>query len=259
MKYRSLSLASVLAGLSLSMSISVQAETGMNAGISLSYMKYDNLTEFYTPAFSDAYKMDVDDTSEGINVYFGVRLPLNFGVELGYSDLGNFKAIESIYTPLASLEEKRYDYDLRGLTLAGRYDLNFGQYFGLYGKLGFMKLTAEYEQTNTVTDLFNNTITSSSASQKYDDEVPFAVLGAKFNTSEKSSVFFEVSYANPEISTMAESQDIELLGVYLGVNYNFGAEFGSSTTGVHQQDGRKRAITACDPQFKDVAGGTACE
>lgn len=81
----------------------------------------------------------VEDTDIGYRNFGGYRFSRNWGVELGYSDLGRgYGAAES-----GAYTQERYGYQTSAWTLAGTGVLPIGEAFSLQGRLGWSMATPD--------------------------------------------------------------------------------------------------------------------
>jgi|GEM_PF-3310373 len=263
MKYQAGLAGTLVGAVFMSISLTTLAETQMYVSGGLGYIQSSDVEDLFQAGnFVTLTSVgEVKDTSDGYSAALGVRLPWNLAMELAYFDLGDYK-----YTSKEiNLNTNTYDQGKQTITFEGpafalRGDWPIGDSYGLYSKIGIMKFRAKRSDRVDVVDISSGVlINSNSDSRTISDESMFFTVGGEYHATEATSVYLEYNLVMGEYSDVLVSADSELNGLFVGMRYSFGKTRGDSNKGVHARDGRKRAVTACDPDFQDVVGGTACQ
>ena len=94
-------------------------DTGLYAGFGFGQSKVRNLCDG---------TLNCDDKDTALNIFAGYQVNRNFGVEVGYADLGKFSG---------SVPGFSVTGEVTGFELSGVGTIPIDQKFALYGKLGF--------------------------------------------------------------------------------------------------------------------------
>jgi OmpA-OmpF porin, OOP family len=116
---RYLILAILFSALSLGSAPALSQDTGLYAGFGLGKSKVKDLCEGLT---------NCDDKDTALNIFAGYQANRNFGVELGYAELGKFSG---------SVPGISVTGEVTGFELSAVGTLPIDEKFALYGKLGF--------------------------------------------------------------------------------------------------------------------------
>jgi len=135
--------ASGLAISSASMAQGKPADTGWYAGVSLGQSSASDGCNGVSGA-----GVSCEDTDTAFKIFGGYKVNRNFGVELGYTDLGKVSASGGGVT--ASIETTALE-----LVGVGSYPIN--NQFSIYGKLGFYRAATKLKSNVGVSADENNT------------------------------------------------------------------------------------------------------
>lgn len=87
-------------------------------------------------------KADTDNTAR---VFGGVRINENFAVEVGVNDLGEARAVTDDPNFGPPLNLTSYKFETTGVDVTAVGILPLGRYFALFGKVGFIRWTTDFE------------------------------------------------------------------------------------------------------------------
>lgn len=116
----------------------------VGAGIGQADAKIDSegITMLSGPIVS---KSESDNTAR---VFGGVRINENFAVEVGVSDLGEARATTDDFSSIPPANITGYKFETTGVDVTAVGILPLGKYFALFGKLGFIRWTTDFEITS---------------------------------------------------------------------------------------------------------------
>lgn len=88
-----------------------------------------------------------EETDSSYKLFFGYRLTPNFGIEVGYADLGDFSATTTVTTGPAPPRERAFRVTWEhGITVTPVGSFYFGEHFAILGKAGlyYAKTTGSF-------------------------------------------------------------------------------------------------------------------
>lgn len=85
------------------------------------------------------------DTDNAARVFGGVRINDNFAVEVGVNDLGEARAVTDDMISSPPFNKTSYKFETTGIDATAVGILPLGKYFALFGKLGFIRWTTDFE------------------------------------------------------------------------------------------------------------------
>jgi OOP family OmpA-OmpF porin len=132
-------LAALFSGLSLASAAGLSQDTGWYAGF--------NLGQSTVKDFDCTGTTSCDDKDTAWSIFGGYQFNKNFGVELGYVDLG--KATQSGVVPLFGSFSA--SFEVTGFEFSGVGTLPISERFSMYGKLGLFMWDLDVKGSSTLT------------------------------------------------------------------------------------------------------------
>jgi opacity protein-like surface antigen len=218
----------------------------------------DDLSQI-VDAFDDkVYTVDVDDKPFAFSGFWGYSITEIFGAELSYINFGESEVqySETVFSsPSVTIVESYKDTaEIQGWGLAGTARLPIVDRVSVYGKLGVMFWEFESNLTEITYENGKQIDYLKNPSSSFDATDPFIALGVELEVIPNWSIYGDWHYLHGSY----QDENAHIHTYMAGVKYRFGglSRYRSkSAAGSGDEDSnRQRAITACDPEFKDISG-----
>lgn len=226
--------------------------------------------EFDASLIGDYYQglglsLEADDYNVGGNMFVGLAFNRFISMELAYFKYRDFSA--DFHKSVVELDGDGIPVGVADLGLKGkmaastfgigaRLDVPISSNVGLFGRLGVHEWRQEVSYSGSAISYWTSQVPQSIDTITTSTDTGFNFyggVGAKFKLAERTSIYVELNAVN-----MGEDEfEIMVLGTYLGLRYDFAGSTQSENARRAQQND-KRAVTACDPKYKDISG-IACE
>ncbi|MFZ5600945.1 MAG: outer membrane beta-barrel protein [Pseudomonadota bacterium] len=213
--------------------------------------------------------LEADDYNVGGNLFVGMRFNDYMAVELMYLTYSEFSSeyrktlveVDEDNIPVDTLPVSLSgNMDVSGFGLGGRLDFPLTDTFGVFGRVGMYEWQQEVTYSGNVISLLTASTSSPTNTLSTGNESGFdlyAAVGAKMKVHRQTSIYVELNMADFGEDEFATSS----MGMFFGVHYDFsGTGFGPDQTANTKRatENETRAMTACDPKYKDISG-IACE
>ncbi len=194
MNMRKIGVLGVIAGSFIFSSPALYADddTGLYLGLGVSRLSAD---------FEDENDVDFDDSDNTASARIGYMFTPQFGVELGYVDLGDYQAV-------GSTSGNRIDIDADAFSLALVVNWTLADQLDLYVKGAAYNIRANS----------NSTIAGSRLSRDDDETEAFGAIGVDYDFG-GLNLFAEFSKAD------TDTNDLSIDIVTAGVKFEFGPSF----------------------------------
>lgn len=135
-----------------------------------------NVKDVCSDAAAGGFVGSCDDKDTGWKIFGGYEFNRNFGVELGYVDLGKVNASGSVGGVAVNADAKTKGWEVVGIGTIPLHDQ-----FGVYGKLGFFRWDVDVSATAAIPPAFASTSAGATGT-----DITYG-LGAKFDFSKSVS------------------------------------------------------------------------
>ncbi|HVL02312.1 MAG TPA: outer membrane beta-barrel protein [Dongiaceae bacterium] len=213
--------------------------------------------------------LEADDYNVGGNIFVGMRFNQYIAAELMYLTYSEFDAdfnktlvqVDSSNVPVDALPVNLSgSMDVSGFGLGARLDFPLTDNLGIYGRAGMYEWRQKVSYSGNVISLLTSSTDIPTSELTTGTEKGFdlyGAVGAMLKVHRQTSVYMELNMADFGEDEFA----MTAYGVFFGVHYDFyGTGFGPDQTANTKRASAndKRAVTACDPKYKDISG-IACD
>ena len=221
----------------------------------------------------DAPKLSTDKYNVGGNLIVGMKLNSLISVEMMYLKYRDFSAQNSVDTVGVALNSSsttlvgldslgvKGSMDASAFGVGLRLDKSLSDRYSLFARAHVMEWHQNVEYSGELIKAVTRSTGTAYDIIRYDSDrsgfAPYVGAGLSFKYSNNSSLYLEVN--DTEIGK--DTFKVNVMGVFFGFHYDFANKgFGASQTANEKRSeaNGSRAITACDPQYKDVSG-LACQ
>lgn len=195
--------------------------------------------------------ISLETSVPSFSFFWGYNLKNNLSFELLYQDFGEAELLDR--TTLVSgsdtyVYEDRLKGEITGFAFVAKGYLPIGDRLNLYGKAGLMMW--EMNSTISYSEYLNGK--AYAGPEKYPaisfrETDPYISLGAEFEMFDNLSLYADANY----LHGAHDDENYHTFAFMAGINYRYGSITKYRKEGAAD---RSRAITACDPKFKDVVG-----
>lgn len=194
--------------------------------------------------------VSVDDSAVGGEVFAGFSITNYLAVEANITRYGKYQ-IKERTTSGASVFNTKFSGDMWSAGAMLKVSIPASDTIDIYGKLGALSWASELDESTK--EYVNGVyVGTDSASTDADGVAGFLALGSEFRVSDNYALYVEYKYLDSQFDEPGLSSDQPVEGIFAGFKYYIG---GSKKV---SESAKRRSITACDDEFKDVAG-VACD
>ncbi|MAR93075.1 MAG: outer membrane beta-barrel protein [Pseudomonadota bacterium] len=214
-------------------------------GGSLGQSSYDELDDLAVEgdAVTD---VSVSKDAIGVELFAGLSLLEVLALEMAIIDLGDFRIKEEYVNGADRLDSK-----LTGQTRAAggliKLALPVNADVDVYARLGAMywKTEVDISSKSYSSGVYQGLVSDSIDA---DGVAPFVSLGTEYRVNANYALTLEYKYLDAEIDDDGVTSDQPVSGIYAGFKYYLGG------TKLSRSYEKRRRITACDEEFRDVSG-----